>query len=110
VTWALPLARRRAQLDWLLDHGDDLDADFLAIYGIDLEQQDIGGRRYVQLAQRITAYQGVMAARVAAEQDQHSSSGAPAPSSRPRDTEELELDEFQQQFPDLVSVSRVPQQ
>lgn len=106
MTWALPVIRRRAQLDWLLDHEDDIDADFLAIYGIDLEARDIGSRRYVQLAQRLPAFQGVMAARLAAEQ--HDTT--PAPSSRARDTEDLELGEFQQQFPDLVSVSRVPQQ
>lgn len=109
MTWALPAVRRRAQLDWILDHQDDLDADFLAIYGIDLEQQDIGSRRYVQLAQRVTAYQGVMTARLADEQPVE----APAPSSRTRqqdEPEELELVEFNRQYPDVISFVRVPQQ
>jgi hypothetical protein len=42
---------------WVLDHLDDLDADFLAIYGIDLEQDDaISARRYFALAHRLPAW------------------------------------------------------
>ncbi|MDX2697256.1 hypothetical protein, partial [Streptomyces ipomoeae] len=54
---------------WVLDHTDDIDADFLAIYGIDLERDEISARRYFALAYRLTAYTGVMAALHEAEQE-----------------------------------------
>lgn len=52
---------------WVLDYLDDLDADFRVFYRVD----DIGqlsGPRFLALALRVFAYQGVMASR-AAEQD-----------------------------------------
>ena len=64
------IADRLAEVMWVIDHEADIDADFLAIYGIDLEQVDISGRRYLALAHRLTAYQGVMAARVEEEREQ----------------------------------------
>lgn len=58
----------------MLDHLDDLDADFRVLYGY----EGIGDERFPDgmtsgrffaLAERTAAYEGVMAARVAAEQD-----------------------------------------
>jgi hypothetical protein len=52
----------------VLNHLDDLDADFRVFYRVD----DIGtltGPRFLALALRVFAYQGVMAARVAEQQD-----------------------------------------
>jgi hypothetical protein len=100
---------------WVLDHLDDLDADFLAIYRIDLEQDDaISARRYFALAHRLTAYQGVMAARVDEERDER-----PAVSTTPTrtqtaapqgsgssETAEVSLTQFRAQFPGLVSVAQ----
>lgn len=52
---------------WVLDHLDDLDADFRVFYRID-DIESLTGPRFLALALRVFAYQGVMAA-LAAEQD-----------------------------------------
>ncbi|MCX5522195.1 hypothetical protein OG342_04840 [Streptomyces bobili] len=97
---------------WVLDHLDDLDADFLAIYRIDLARDEISARRYFALAHRLPAYSGVMAARIEAERDER-----PAPRSTPTrtsstpapergDETELSLTQFRATFPGLVSVAQ----
>lgn len=100
---------------WVLDHLDDLDADFLAVYGIDLEQADaISARRYFALAHRLTAYTGVMAARAEAEREDRptpstptrTSSTAPPPRQGAGETTEVSLTQFRAQFPGLVSVAQ----
>ncbi|MFJ8995606.1 hypothetical protein ACIRQH_35025 [Streptomyces sp. NPDC102279] len=98
---------------WVLDHVDDLDADFLAIYGLDLEHVEISSRRYFALAYRLPAYQGVMAARVDDERDdqpQASSTPTRTQDAPPRrgsgETTEVSLTQFRMQFPDLVSVAQ----
>lgn len=53
---------------WVLDHLEDLDADFLAFYRID-GIESLTGPRFLSLALRVFAYQGVMAARATAEQE-----------------------------------------
>jgi hypothetical protein len=92
-----------------------LDADFLAIYRIDLEQVDISARRYFALAHRLTAYQGVMAARVEAEREdrqptnttQTRTSTTAAPQGRgSSEKTEVSLTQFRAQFPGLVSVAQ----
>ena len=98
---------RIEQVLWVLDHEGDLDADFLAIYGIDLEQADVSGPRYFALAHRLPAYQGVMAARVEDERDRTSST------TRTRSTQpaqqggsenrEVSLTAFRVMFPGIVS-------
>lgn len=97
-----------------LDYEADIDADFLAIYGIDLLEQEVTGPRYFALAHRLTAYTGVMAARVEAERDeQPTSSNAPtraqdAPPSRQgaAETAEVSLTQFRASFPGWVSVAQ----
>ncbi|MYS15165.1 hypothetical protein [Streptomyces sp. SID4982] len=94
---------------WVLDHEDDLDADFLAIYGIDLLEQEVPGPRYFALAHRLTAYQGVMAARVDEEREQPQSSTSrthvEAPPHRQGDgaVKEVSLTAFRVMFPGVVS-------
>jgi len=103
---------RVEELLWVLDHLEDLDADFLAIYGIDLLEQEISAHRYFALAQRLTAYTGVMAARVEEEREEQQSSRTPtrtsstAPSTRQGagESTEVSLTQFRAQFPGLVSV------
>lgn len=95
---------------WVLDHENDIDADFLAIYHIDLEQVEVSGPRYFHLAHRLTAYTGVMAAR--AEQERESSpsstptrtSSTPATARGDGETREVSLTAFRMQFPGLVSM------
>lgn len=52
----------------MLDHLDDLDADFRVFYRVD-DIEALTGPRFLALALRVFAYQGVMASRAADEQD-----------------------------------------
>lgn len=104
---------RLEQVLWVLDHEADLDADFLAIYGIDLDTYDMDGPRYLALAHRLPAYQGVMAARIEEErEDAPASSSQPAtrqeyqPQQAGGDRREVSLTAFRVQFPGLVSMTQ----
>lgn len=104
------LAERIEQISWTLDHQDDIDADFLAIYHIDLREQEVDGPRYFALAHRLSAYQGVMAARVEEERERTtptraSSTAAPAQGGS-SETTELSLTQFRAKFPGWVSVAQ----
>lgn len=59
---------------WVLDHLDDLDADFRRFYGIAgigrEEFGDLSGPEFLSLAYRVGAYGGVMAV-MAQEDDPH---------------------------------------
>lgn len=56
---------------WVLDYEDDIDADFLRFYGIDLTKVDaVDSARYMKLAIRLPAYGGVMAVRVEQAQEE----------------------------------------
>jgi hypothetical protein len=97
----------------VLAHLRDLDADFLAVYGIDLDVEEIGGPRFFALAHRAAAYQGVMAARVEAERDRQSGGApdgreqgqAPPPTAGGGETREVSLTAFRVLFPGLVSMA-----
>lgn len=99
---------------WVLDHVDDLDADFLAIYHLDLDRDDITAARYFALAHRLTAYTGVMAARAEAAQETPRTtsttptrtSTTPAPAKGDGEVNEVSLTAFRMQFPGLVSVAQ----
>lgn len=99
---------------WVLDHENDIDADFLAIYGLDLYEQEIAGPRYFALAHRLTAYQGVMAARVDEEREQPAERTTPtrtqdpAPPPRQGNSEavEVSLTQFRAMYPGWVSVAQ----
>jgi len=49
---------------WVLDHLDDLESDFSAIHGIE-NMYDLPSRKFLAMAERLAAYDGVMAARLA---------------------------------------------
>lgn len=112
------LEDRLAEVLWVLDHQADIDADFLAIYGIDLERDEITAARYFALAHRLTAYRGVMAARAEAEREEEprttSTASAtptrtrstPTPSKGDGEVNEVSLTAFRMQFPGLVSVAQ----
>lgn len=113
--WLEAIADRTAQIIWVLHHEDDIDADFLAIYHLDLHEQEVAGPRYFALAHRLTAYQGVMAARADEQRERREPSRSTTPtrtSSTPataRDdsgTAELSLTQFRAKFPGLVSVGQ----
>lgn len=104
-------AARVAEIGWVLEYAADIDADFLAIYGIDLEVCDMTGPRYLALAHRLTAYQGVMAARVEEEREKPAAAEprtAAATVAAPQRTDgstEVSLTAFRFQFPGLVSMA-----
>lgn len=114
MAWAETVTARLDQVGWVLDYLDDLDADFLAIYGIDLDHAEISARRYFALAHRLPAYQGVMAARIEAEREDRPqaashtptrTSSTPAPTgAESSETREVSLTAFRMQFPGLVSM------
>lgn len=59
---------------WVLDHLADLEADFLVFYRIE-DIESLTGPRFLSLALRVFAYQGVMAALAAAQMDNGTSKG-----------------------------------
>lgn len=59
---------------WVIDHLDDLEADFRVFYRID-DFETLSGPQFFKLAYRVAAYSGVMAARVAAEMERERGSG-----------------------------------
>lgn len=92
VPWTSAWNERTDQIGWVTGYVQDLDADFLAIYGIDLEEDDISGPRYFALAHRLPAYAGVLAARAEAEREDDSPA-TPArstSSARPRQYQSVE--------------------
>lgn len=94
----------------MVDHLDDLHADFLSIWGIDLDTDtSLSGPRFFSLARRTFAYSGVMAARVAAEerdeQPQVTEQGAqhrPAPVQSGERAQEVDLATFRAMHPELI--------
>ena len=62
---------------WVVDHLEDLESDFSVFHRVD-DLGTLDGPRFFQLALRIFAYDGVMAARLAALDDT-----APAPGAGP---------------------------
>ncbi|MDX2550116.1 hypothetical protein QA860_08360 [Streptomyces stelliscabiei] len=112
LPWLEAIAERTGQIIWVLDHEDDIDADFLAIYHIDLDADEITARRYFALAHRLTAYSGVMAARAEAEREEQQptrttptrTSSTLAPERGDGETREVSLTAFRMQFPGLVSM------
>lgn len=59
------MTERIGEVAWVLDHLDDLDADFARFYRCDLYA--LPGPRLFSRAQRVTAYGGVMALRLQQE-------------------------------------------
>jgi len=115
LDWLEAIEERTGQTIWVLDHEDDIDADFLAIYHIDLCEQEVTGPRYFALAYRLTAYQGVMAARAEEEREHRApvrsttptrSSSAPAPGRDDSSVTELSLTQLRAKFPGVVSVGQ----
>ena len=72
------------QVGWILDHLDDVDADFLTFYRIDLRNPDtrINAETFFSRAFRLFAYRGVMRQELQIEVD-NNTDPAPAPTSPP---------------------------
>lgn len=108
ASWLDDLKARLHQIAWVPSHWDDLDADFLAIYGIDLEDCDLSGPRFFARAHRLSAYTGVMQARV--EEDREEEQDRPVAREETAgqggtDQREVDLTAMRMQFPGLVSMA-----
>lgn len=90
-----------AEHAWIANHRDDLDADFLAIYGIDLEAEVVGAKRFLALANRTPAYDGAMAAVVAAEQQKEQQPGQTG-SSSPDEPQQVDVGQMNLIVPGLI--------
>lgn len=100
---------RTEQIAWTLAYERDLDADFLALYGIDLEEDNLSGPRYFALAHRLPAYSGVMAARVESEREdteqRPAAHAAPARRAAADEPREVPMAAFMAEFPGMVSMT-----
>ncbi|GAA1281547.1 hypothetical protein [Saccharothrix xinjiangensis] len=111
---------RSRQIAWVADHLDDLQADFLHIWGIDLDVEAPPGWRFFAMARRTFAYSGVMAARLA-EEDRRTAPAPPAaraparPASGPApsahragpagaEVREVSLEQMAAMFPGLIEM------
>jgi len=64
------------EIVWVLDHLEDLDADFLALYGIE-NPWEMPAARFFNLAMRSFYYQGTMQFRILREQEDQQQQGKP---------------------------------
>ncbi|MFE9391711.1 hypothetical protein [Streptomyces sp. NPDC006784] len=90
----------------MADHQDDIDADWLAIYGIDLDAQHVPARRFIALTDRLPAYQSAIAARIAAEQQDQQQEQAPA-SAAPDAPQEVSVEAMNLIMPGLIETVEV---
>lgn len=60
-----------------MDYVDDLEADFLAFYGVE-DMMQLPGRKWLRLAYRVFAFRGVMAARAGDDEPATGSAAAPS--------------------------------
>jgi hypothetical protein len=105
-------ADRVAEIGWVIGHEDDLRADFLHIWGIDLDRDCPPAARFFSLARRTFAYSGVMAARVAEEDRRREARPVGRPAALASQThraghagngvQEVSLEQLQRMHPDLI--------
>lgn len=95
----------------MLSYLDDLYADFLAFWGIDIHRDTtLTGPEFFVLARRTFSYDGVMTGRAQAE-DEHVRRETPAPQPQQQETpvrageKVVDLATFRAQFPAMVSHS-----
>lgn len=88
----------------LLNYWDDLDADFLRFYGIDIsDPTKIEAARFFKLAVRLFAYDGVLSARVRSEQEsQGKKTPTPNQGASSREVVHLEPKQLALVEPDII--------
>ncbi len=89
----------------MLDHLDDLAADFLAIYRKEIvpeddEWADLSGPRFFSLAFRVAAYRGVMYCHVGDQERARQSQTGPATGSS--GIREVSLEQLMEDDPSLI--------
>jgi hypothetical protein len=110
--WTDGWRERSEQIGWVLAYEADLDADFLAHYGIDLEEDEMCAPRYFALAQRTFAYSGVMAARAEAQNEDAPTSGTrevprTRPATAPEPAQVQSVAALAARFPEEIELVRV---
>lgn len=104
---------RLAEIGWVVEHLDDLQADFLAIWGIDLDVDEPPyAARFFAMCRRTFSYDGVMAARLAELERREPSQPAPrhaahvptwaTASQHDRQVQEVSLEQLARMHPDLI--------
>lgn len=63
---------RAVEIMWVLEYMDDLESDFSAIHGIRDMYTELDGPKFFKFATRIMAYDGVLASRAEALNEQES--------------------------------------
>lgn len=71
------MTQRAGEIAWVLDHLDDLDADFARFYRCDL--YSLSGPRLFSRAARVTAYGGVMTLRLHEQREPEQEDAGPVP-------------------------------
>lgn len=59
---------RLPQILWISEYEADVEADFLRFYGV-YDYDEVDAQKFLRLASRLFAYEGVMTARYAAERE-----------------------------------------
>lgn len=84
---------------WVVDHLADVESDFAVFHRVD-DPLSLAGPEFFRKACRLSAYSGVLAARVAAAQDK---TGGHTPSSTSGERrQEVGLDRLAGMHPDLI--------
>lgn len=83
---------------WVLDHLEDIESDLSVFHRIE-DPWSMPGPKFFRFALRLPAYAGVMAARVAAEQDR-SGTGQST-----KDRKEVPLSQVESVHPDIIERS-----
>lgn len=99
MTALAPLGRGLNSLKFISDRIDDFSADFLRFYGIDIDpyEEDWAGLscpRFMSLALRVSAYDGMVARRLEMDKESDSSSGGYASTSTDGTDKKMSLAEW----------------
>ena len=101
------LRQRVGEVGWVIEHLDDLEADFLRFYRVD-DIYALDGARFMRLAWRVSVYGGVMHMRLQ-EQERPHEAASPAPVQQRHSgaassggAKIIPLSQFMTQFPGTV--------
>jgi hypothetical protein len=86
---------------WVVDHLADLESDFAVFHRVD-DPLSLAGPEFFRKAYRLSAYSGVLAARVEATRER-SAPATTSPRGREK-TEHVPLSRFRAMHPDLIEM------
>lgn len=81
---------------WTVVHLEDIESDFSVFHRVD-DPLSLAGPEFFRKATRLSAYAGVLAARVAAREHSHNPTGRPA-----EETRTVPLNQLIADHPDLI--------